>query len=118
AARPAEVVDVVGVFDETLIHVVADFLAFGADEIHAFNGLVDAFAIEDPALELFDADTEEVFVLPFDLAAARFVFREIAVLGLDAGGLILEDARALLGFVLLWRSTHAVLLSAQRVRSV
>ena len=79
-AGGAQVVDVVRIFDQPLVHVVADLLALGADEVDAFDGLVDALAVEDAALQLLDADAEQVFVLALDLAAAGFVFGEIALL--------------------------------------
>ncbi len=45
AALAALVVLVVRVFDQTVVERVADLEAFGADEIDAVDGLVDAFAI-------------------------------------------------------------------------
>ncbi len=67
-AGVAHVLDVVRILDQALVEVVADLLADRADEVDALDGLVDALPIEDTALELVDADAEELLVLPLDLA--------------------------------------------------
>ena len=58
-ARATQVLRVVRVFDQPVVHVVADLLALDADEVDALDRLVDALAVEDAALQLLDADAEQ-----------------------------------------------------------
>src|ERR1700722_6596833 len=58
---------------------MADLHAFGADEIDALDGLVDALAIEDAAAKFLDANAEEVLVLALDFPPAGFVLGEIGL---------------------------------------
>jgi hypothetical protein len=74
-AAAAQVVRIVWVFDETVIHVVADLLTFCTNEVNALDGLVDAFAVEDSTLELLDSNSKQRFVLTLDLPATNFVLR-------------------------------------------
>src|SRR5262245_931907 len=64
----AEVVKVVRVLDQAVVDVVADLPAGRADEVDAFDRLVDALAVEDATAQLLDADAEQLFVLALDLA--------------------------------------------------
>src|SRR5262249_12474085 len=83
-AGGAEVVQVVWVFHQPVVHVVAHLLARRADEVDAFDGLVDALAVQDASAKLLDPDAEELLVLALDLAPPGLVLREIllAVVGL------------------------------------
>jgi hypothetical protein len=56
---------------------MTDLHALVADKVDAFDGLVDAFPIEDAALELLDSDAEQFLVLALDLTPTRFVLGEI-----------------------------------------
>ena len=48
-ALAAEVVQVRRVLDDPVVERMADLQAFVADEVDAFDGLVDSLAIEDAA---------------------------------------------------------------------
>src|SRR5581483_8224546 len=121
-ARGAQVVDVVRVFDETVVDVVAHLLARRADEVDALDRLVDALAVEDAPLQLLDADAEQLLVLALDLPAAGLVLRKIFLPVVGVRLLVLEDAERLaLGaaaaLLALPRACHPPALR-QRVRCV
>src|ERR1051326_8556171 len=59
-AGAATIVDVLGILDEAVVHVVTDLFAVDADEVDALDRLVDEFAIEDASLQLLDADAEKI----------------------------------------------------------
>ena len=66
---------------------MADLRTAHANEVDSLNRLVDSFAIKNATLELFDANTQELLVLPFDLAAACFVFGQVGVFVASLGHL-------------------------------
>src|SRR5439155_15520181 len=125
----AEVVHVVRVLDETVVDVVTHLPARRADEVDALDGLVDALAVQDPPLQLLDADAEQLLVLALDLAPARLILRQVLLTVVGVQLLVVEDAEA---FVLatatatatagclfaLARAWHASGLLRQRVRSL
>ena len=78
-ALPANIVLIVGVFLQTVVQRMANFHALDADKVDAFNSLVDPLAVENPSLELFDADTEKVHILALDLTPSCFVFRQVGI---------------------------------------
>src|SRR6185369_15505200 len=90
-ARGAEVVHVVRVLDQAFVEVVAHLLAGGADEVDALDRLVDALPVEDAALELLDADAEQLLVLALYLAPSRFIFGELFLAVFDRLLLVVED---------------------------
>src|SRR5262245_30410611 len=128
AAGDAEVVHVVRILDQTIVDVVTDLLARGTDEIDALDGLVDPLAVQDPSLELLDADAEELLVLPLDLATPglvlrKFLFRLVAglLVVIDGGGVRLGLRPGAL--IALARACHCRLPASlgacvQRVRRV
>jgi hypothetical protein len=67
------------ILDDAVVERMTDLQALVADEIDAFDGLVDSFAIEDAAPELFDSDAEQLLVLALDLAPARLVLGKIGL---------------------------------------
>src|SRR5262249_14674966 len=77
AAGHAEIVHVVRILDQAVVDVVTDLLARGADEVDALDGLVDPLPVEDATLQLLDADTEQLLVLPLDLPPPRLVLRKL-----------------------------------------
>src|SRR5262249_1591651 len=95
-ASTAKVVEIVRVLNQPLVHLVPNLFALAANEVLAFDRLVDPLSIEDPALQLIDPDTEEVLVLALDLSAPSLVFRQVAILLSIRPILFVEDAVALL----------------------
>jgi len=75
--RAALVRNVVGIFHEPFIEIVANFLTYGTDEVDALNRLIDPLAVEDSSLEFLNADTQEFLVAFLDFLASRFVFWEL-----------------------------------------
>jgi hypothetical protein len=101
AARPAQIADVVGIFHQAVVHVVADLRALGADEIDALDRLVDPLAVQDASAQLLNADSQEVLVLALDLAPAGLVFGKLLFARCDGALVLVEDVEALLGLLLL-----------------
>ena len=56
----ADVPEVLGIFDQSLVEVVAHLPAGDADEVDPFDRLLDALAVQDPPGELLDANPEEI----------------------------------------------------------
>ena len=78
-ACAAETHLVLGIFHESLIEIMTDFLAFEANEIDALNALVDFFPIKDSALELLDSDTQQLFVIVFYFSPACLVAGKVLI---------------------------------------
>ena len=75
---------------------MADLLAIGAEEIDALDGLFDSLAVQDPASQLADADSQELLILALDLQPT---------------GLVLGQAlRRLFGLLLVAPQAEALLL--------
>src|SRR5437870_11452263 len=94
-ARAAQVVQVVRVLHQPVVHVVAHLLARRADEIDALDRLVDALAVQDAAAQLLDADAEQLLVLTLDLAAPGLVLGEILLPVLGVVLVAVEDGERL-----------------------
>src|SRR5271156_1265792 len=58
---------------------MANLHAHRADEVDALDGLVDALAVQNAAAELFDADAEQLGILPLYLAPAGFILGKIRI---------------------------------------
>src|SRR5262249_59986758 len=79
----------------------------------ALDGLVDALAIQDPALQLLDADAEKLLVLPLDLAPPGLVLGKLFLGLVDYLLFVVERAVCLRlrpgALVALARACHASL---------
>src|SRR6266436_6069411 len=117
-ARAAQVVQVVRVLHQPVVHVVADLLARRADEVDALDGLVDALAVQDAAAQLLDANAEQLLVLALDLAATGLVLGEVLLAVLGVVLVAVEDGERLglatAALVALTRARHGRIIPPQR----
>src|SRR5262249_61217803 len=111
---------VVVILDQAVVDVVADLLAGGADEVDTLDGLVDPLAVQDPTLQLLDADAEELLVLPLDLAPPGLVLGKLFLRLVDCLLFVVERAVCFRfrpgALVALARACHATVEPPQRVR--
>ena len=87
-AIAAEIVERAGFFHPAFVQVVADFLALVADEVKTVDALVDFLAIEHPASEFFNPNTEQILVIFLYLAAPSFVTGKVFAFGLVMGAVV------------------------------
>jgi hypothetical protein len=58
---------------------MTNFGAAHANKINSLDGLIYSFAVEDAALEFFDANTQQLLVLTFDFSPASFIFGQVGI---------------------------------------
>src|SRR5690348_3071040 len=78
-ALAAEVVLVGRVFLQAVVEGMAHLRALRAYKINPLDGLVDSFAVENPAPQLLHPDSQQFLVLSLYLASARFVLGQIRI---------------------------------------
>jgi hypothetical protein len=83
-----------GLLDQSLVEIVANFLAFPADIINSVDALVDFFAVEDASLKFFDTDAEKVLVVLFDLVSSGLVAGKVLLVGLIVVGVVEKVLRS------------------------
>ena len=77
---------------------MTDLFALEADEIETVDALVDFLTVEHPPSELIDADAEEIFVIFFNFAPARFVTWKIFVIRLVMAAVVDIVGSAIFGW--------------------
>src|SRR5258706_10820459 len=73
-ACAADVVQIRGIFGQTVVERMADLEATGADKIDALDSLVYSLAVENSSAQLLDSYPEQFAILAFNLPPAGFVF--------------------------------------------
>src|SRR2546427_8660760 len=63
----AHIILILGIFLQTFVERMAHLHTPRANEVDALDGFVDALAVEDTALELFNPDSQQVLILALDL---------------------------------------------------
>jgi len=86
---------------------VADFEAFGADEVDALDGFVDSLAVEDSPAQLLDPDAEQLAILALDFPPAGFVLGKVRIFVRLVRHVAERGVLVALGGLALARSTHS-----------
>src|SRR5208283_555905 len=116
-ACAAQIVLIGGIFAEPVVERVADFQAYGADEVDALDRLVDSFTIENSSAQLLDPDAEQFGVLALDFSPAGFVLGEVGIFVRLVRHIAERGVLVALGSLALARSAHREISpAAQRVR--
>src|SRR5208282_4019043 len=105
-ACAAQIVLIGGIFAEPVVERVADFQAYGADEVDALDRLVDSFAIENSSAQLLDPDAEQLAVLSLDFSPAGFVLGKVGIFVRLVRHVAERGVLVALGSLALARSAH------------
>src|SRR5258705_2157658 len=106
-ACAADVVQIRGIFGQTVVERMADLEASGADKIDALDSLVDSLAVEDSSAQLLDSYPEQFAILAFNLPPAGFVLGKICVFVRLVRHIAERSVLVTLGRLALARSTHS-----------